>query len=188
MSGIEVSSPLKTNTIILVMILLFGCSTFQTAEVLAPKEDVLGYGLICGIPEIYYRRGLTSNMDIGIKTDVWVDGDLFPPHLVTCVDLKYQILREPIALSTLIGVGVPIGIQELIRFYPSIIAGTKHLYFGVRPLLGITEGLPAGMVGYAFGPSKRGRSLMVEFNLYYIYDFIIPVPAIAYQRELRSRK
>jgi hypothetical protein len=114
-----------------------GCvTTFQTAEVVPPGEQVMGVGAMYPTPlEIYYRRGLTEKMDMGLKADLMLDG-AYAFH----GDLKYQFLKNPFALSALMGGGTLIYPAEetaLLMLYPTLLMNVKGMHFGIRSMVWI---------------------------------------------------
>lgn len=107
-------------TIIVGVVVMSGCasiSTFQTARTLKPGETQKGVGVIAGNPllspsweagkslvypwpEFWLRKGLSENLDGGIKTWMLYYGFMF--------DLKYQFLSDesPWQVAGSLGLGV----------------------------------------------------------------------------------
>lgn len=134
----------------LATILLSGCisfSTLQSVETLDPGTVSFSGGMsILGteednfgaLPELGMRVGLTNRVDVGAK--------LFLP-LAVFVDAKIELIQRPITVSLDLGYstftlrsGTGETKNQTNGFYPMLMAGQKHWYVGVKPMIIQTEG------------------------------------------------
>ena len=109
-----------------------GCmsySTLQTADTLEPGEVRAGVGSVvvdgeAFFPEAGARIGVVNNLDVGLKYSL--------PSLIV-LDAKYQFLKTGIDASFDVGWSYYSDDEiSMNGFYPMVIIGQKHWYFGVK--------------------------------------------------------
>lgn len=169
--------------ICLTQLLLVHCvsfSTYQTPETLAPKGVVFGGGVAgvvadgslgFGGVELHGRYGLAPKLDMGLKLE-----GMPGLYYLLMGDVKYQLVGKPLMVSADMGLSVSAGSRHTntLGWYPMILAGTPHLYGGVKAILirGTFDGeaftvdhpLTGVVLGTRFGHRFR---LLPELNVYF---------------------
>jgi hypothetical protein len=159
-SGVRMNFFLRgfiTTLLLVIFTIIHNCasySTFQSVEVLEPKEKALGFGfpgifvpdeeIMAFTVELFGRYGINEKWDIGSK----ISG--LPGYFGTfSADAKYQILTDPLFVSAGLGLSYtsvvelsnthPSGLQHdkkeaVWGLHPMILAGNKNFYGGFKYL------------------------------------------------------
>jgi hypothetical protein len=167
-----------------IVLIISGCTTFQSPKVLAKNERSLAVGASMALGTIPlfvlhvdFRTYVAENLDAGIR----LTSGILESHSAV-IDAKYQLLTEPFFLALSTGAGI---YEEYDTFSTLVqvllIGGTETFYIGVKPMMlfnnippSVKDGRmqdipPVVFVGICSGlmlGSKKG--LNIETNLLFV--------------------
>jgi hypothetical protein len=149
-----------------VVLLMSGCTTFQSPKVLAKDEQSLSVGASMayfGMPwidlHVDFRTNVAKNLDAGIR----LTSDILADHSAA-IDAKYQLLTEPFFLALSTGAGFYVGYTVSPFVQVMLIGGTETFYVGVKPMMLFNPPFFLGGIcsGLMLGDNK---GLNIEANL-----------------------
>ncbi len=199
-------------TYLLIFTGCFPCSTFQTPVVLPEDEAVFGVGFTANrelfpIPgfELYIRNGFINNPVEKHVADAGFKMSGFPGlYGMFYLDLKYQLIKKPVALSAVLGASVlnekldevPEDVYssfdegtEIGRLYwhlhPMLFIGNEHIYGGAKLIVppSLSEFpakmVPAVFIGLLLG--NRKWYIVPEISAYRYRGELSILPGLGFQ-------
>lgn len=191
------------------MVALSGCvslSTFQSPNTVDEGATELGLGIsfmnaageedfFLGETALIGRHGLGERMDVGAKLWATPAVLIVPATLGVYGDVRYQIIRDPVYVSASMGVSYfSAGTadddtfrMETAAIYPTLMAGTRQLYAGVKwtRMFATTDAfddvLGEGFPGLVAGTRLGSRFIfMPELNIHFGEQTVF-LPGAAFQ-------
>ncbi len=168
------------SVVLLLVIPFSGCAalgTFQTPEVAEPGHITIGFGAGLGplgtklsnsadiddiplvAPEIYARVGVLPRLELGARAALPAVG----------LDLKFQLIRRPVALSLAGGLGYGgLGDYEIRTLHGAILLGRGDFYGGLKLTDYYAKEFVIGDCDACTGYTRRGTGLLPSFALGFV--------------------